>query len=60
MGGNPAEQKLYFVYTDWKNNKNDNKIDKIFDFNTAQIGFNLNPGTGSEPDWDPSLVSVVS
>lgn len=48
VGGNPFEQKFYFVYTDWKdNNKNDNRISKIFDFNTAQIGFSLNPGNGT-------------
>ncbi len=61
VGGNPDQQKFYFVYTDWKNNnKDDNKISKIFDFNTAQIGFTLNPGTGSGSDWDPSFTSSKS
>lgn len=53
VGGNPYQQKFYFLYTDWKdNNKDDNKISKIFDFNTAQIGFTLNPGTGAT-SWNP-------
>jgi hypothetical protein len=47
-GGDPYKQKFYFVYTNWKNNnRNDNRISKVFDFNTGQIGFSLNPGNGT-------------
>lgn len=53
VGGNPYQQKFYFVYTDWKdNNKDDNRISKVFDFNTAQIGFTWNPSSGAT-SWNP-------
>ena len=57
VGTDPINHRVYFVYTDWRqNSKNENKISNVFDFNTAQIGFTLNPGTGSsKPDWDPSF-----
>jgi hypothetical protein len=48
VGGDPFQQRFYFVYTNWRNNnRNDNKVTKIFDFNTGQIGFSLNPGNGT-------------
>lgn len=57
VGTDPTNHRVYFVYADWKENaKNDNKISNVFDFNTAQIGFTLNPGTGTgNHDWDPSF-----
>jgi hypothetical protein len=56
VGGNPYSNRFYFVYTDWySNKKNENKIREIFDFNTAQIGFTYNPGSGStSPTYSPS------
>ncbi len=49
--GDPEWNNMNFVYTNWKSVKtNENKISKVFDWNTAQIGIKSG-GSGTSPTY---------